>query len=224
MRINGQVTIRERLRPIAVRIRQAESRIMSPEHRESAERLGENFFPLEGDSREPWYGPTPMLALIEHLEKVKAELGLSSDLHFADLGSGLGNACIAAAEVFKRVTGFEVVPEVFNEAVSIRDEFGLTNIEYRNQDFFKTSWDPFQVIYFFKPFVQEDVFIQLMERLIVTKPGTVIISRRFMNSWLYQPGRFRYLEPLAGWTPPLENPYYPPAQFYTFIKTKDHIS
>jgi SAM-dependent methyltransferase len=199
---------------IARRIRQAEQRLMPAEHRESARRLGENFFPLEG-AREPWYGPTPILQLIEHLRTLE----LPKETHFVDLGSGLGNACIAAAEVFDKVTGFEIVPEVMREAQAVRDEFGLDRIDYRLEDFMQASWQDFGLIYFFKPFVEEDVFAQIAEKLVVeARPGAVIISRRFMNSWLYMPEMFDYLQPLNNDLPRVEGPLFPLSDYYTFVK------
>lgn len=211
-----RVDIRSQLVPIARRIRQAEQKLMPPEYRESVKGFGETYFPL-GGTGEPWYGPTPLLALIEHLEWVKAELKLPSSLHAADLGSGLGNGCIAEAAVFDHVTGFENCPRVFNEAVGIRDEFRLTSIEYRLEDFMLASWKEFNLLYFFKPRAEENLFQQLMEKFLATAPGTVIISRRFMDQRLYAPGDFTYLPPLAD-PHQFTAPYFPLAEFYTFVK------
>lgn len=201
------------LKPIAKRIRQAEHKIMPPECRESVEKLGKPIFPLPGTG-EAWYGPTPMLSLIEYLEGLK----LPSNLHFADLGSGLGNACIAARAVFDRVTGLENNRMVLDEAIAIRDEFSLAGIEYRPQDLMAASWDEFEVLYFYKPDAKEDFFPELMNRFRRTAPGTIIISRRYMNAELYLPQEFNYLPPLSDWHPTLQNPYFPLAEFYSFVK------
>ena len=209
----SRVDIRARLKPIAKRIRLSEQKIMPPECRESVEIFGKPIFPLPGTG-EAWYGPTPMLALIEYLEG----LNLPPDLHFADLGSGLGNACIAARAVFDRVTGLENNRAVFAEAVTIRDEFGLAGIEYRLEDLMAASWEEFNVLYFYKPDAKEDLFLKLMRRFRGTAPGTVIISRRYMNNELYLPGEFRYLPPLSDWRSTLDNLYFPLAEFYGFVK------
>ena len=63
----SRVDIRARLKPIAKRIRLSEQKIMPPECRESVEIFGKPIFPLPGTG-EAWYGPTPMLALIEYLD------------------------------------------------------------------------------------------------------------------------------------------------------------
>jgi len=202
---------------IAKRIHQAEQRLIPAKHQEFVRRLGRTFFPLKGP-REPWYGPTPILQLIEHLKEVKTTLDLADNTHFVDPGSGLGNACIAAAEVFDKVTGIEMVPEVMREAEAIRDEFGLDQIEYRLEDFMEASWQEFNLIYFFKPFAEEDVFMKIMEKIINVKAGTVVISRQFMNTWLYAPEMFRYFAPLADLPAHPGSAGFPRADFYTFVK------
>jgi SAM-dependent methyltransferase len=213
----GRINIRARLRPIAISIRQAEESITPPHLRETIARTGDRYFPMEGP-KEPWFGPTPILALMEHLETVKMELELPDTLHFADLGSGLGNACIAAAEVFDKVTGFELASHVYREAEAIRQEFDLNNIEYKQADFMAEPWDNYNIVYFFKPYVDEDVFMHLMLRFLKMKPGTVFISRRFFHSYLYAPEEFRYLPPLQNVKRSIDGTFFPPSDFYTFVK------
>jgi SAM-dependent methyltransferase len=55
------------------------------------------------------YGPVNAWAFRSVLRKLK----LHKELHFVDLGSGLGRACILAAEYgFEKVTGVELAPEL----------------------------------------------------------------------------------------------------------------
>jgi SAM-dependent methyltransferase len=215
--IRTRKTLLPRLPQIAIRIRQAENGIKQSHGITNGN--GDPSFALKGP-RNPWYSPTPMLLTIEHLERVQKELELSPDSHVAVLGSGLGNSSIAAAEVFDRVTGFEIVPDVLQEAVKIRDQFGISNIKYQQQDLLDADLGPFDVIYFYKPYTKESVFLDLMERFIQTKPGTAIISRKHMSAHLLAPNHFRYLAPLANLRFPRTSDAepFPNAEFYTFVK------
>jgi SAM-dependent methyltransferase len=84
--------------------------------------------------------------------------GIPRDLHFVDLGSGLGLACFAAAAYFEHVTGIEIDPAVAAEAEKVRAQF--------------------DVVYFFMPFFKN--FEQLMgEKLKEARPGTYILYHQF---------------------------------------------
>lgn len=205
--------IRTKLPHIKAAVRQAEKRIMP--HPESQAKLGHSpdiLFKTSGP-RGPWYEGTPIPEVLDHLD----ELNLPPHLHFVDLGSGLGNACFAAAAVFDRVTGIEQNPEFLREADKIRFKFSLSNVRFQNQDFVLVPLKPFDVIFFYKPFA-DDFGMHMRKKLLETAPGTYIISRQIMPRILYDRSNFDYLAPLDGWEATPLDPHLPYADFYTFIR------
>jgi predicted RNA methylase len=142
-----------------------EARILSP---------GEAIvFPTRAPNHAEYASLSPVLLLV-HIE----ELDLDPELVFADLGSGLGAACFAAAFHFKRVVGLELDPRLVEEAQRLQKQLGFDNVAFRNEDFLKADLSGCGVLYLFHPF--SDNFVPLMaERLRDIPSGTLVISRVF---------------------------------------------
>ena len=133
------------------------------------------------------YGPTNGWAV----RKILKQLNLSRNLHFCDLGSGLGRICILAAEYgFAKTTGVELAAE-FCEAArknisTCRPPSGkLSPIEILQMDalaYCESSDD--DVFFMFRPFSGE-FLRQVLDRIATraearNKTLTVIYSERAM--------------------------------------------
>jgi SAM-dependent methyltransferase len=116
------------------------------------------------------------------------ELALPKQFAFTDLGSGLGRACILAAEYgFERVTGVELAAEFCATArsniASCRTASGLSPINILQMDvldYVETATD--DVYFMYKPFAH-DFFRQVLARLVarataLNKPVVVIFTER----------------------------------------------
>jgi len=131
------------------------------------------------------------------------ELNLPRQLHFVDLGCGLGRACVVAAEYgFARVTGVELAPEFCaiarRNVANCRLPAGkrstinileMDALEYCEQ----TDAD---VFFMFRPFSWEfltRVLNKLGSRAEgLDRPLTVIYSERMLLSQSYAPGIAAY--------------------------------
>jgi SAM-dependent methyltransferase len=125
------------------------------------------------------------------LQRVLRELALPRNLHFVDLGCGLGRACILAAEYgFAQVTGVELAPELCVGArenlkrsrLSAGEQSAISIIEMDALEFCKdTDGD---VFFMYRPFSLEFlrvVLSTLAERAAVRqRPITIIYSERMM--------------------------------------------
>lgn len=192
--------------------REAERRILPAEHRARGTQKREILFPLTGP-RNPWYEGTPIPDVLKHLDT----LNLAPNRRFVDLGSGLGSACFAAAAVFDRVTGIEQNAKFLKEAENIRRTFNISSVRFEQGDFMCLPLDPFDVVFFYKPFA-DDFGMHMRKKLLETARGTYIISRQIMPRLLIDRSNFDYLAPLDNWRPTPENSRLPYADFYTFIR------
>ncbi len=136
------------------------------------------------------YGPVNGWAF----RKLLKHLGLPRRWHFADLGCGLGRACVLAAEYgFEKVTGVELAPEfcaIARENIAnCRPLAGKTaSVEILQLDALdfcdQTDAD---IFFMFRPFSGE--FLQrILQKLVQRarqKPVTIIYSERLLLSGSY---------------------------------------
>lgn len=180
MKIGRPTNIRTRLIRIEEAVRQAAWKFVDAT---TDKQIGPQDWPTFSTTapNKAEYAAFPAITLYMGLE----DLGLPRDFSFADLGSGLGNACFPAALYFKHaalyfknVVGFELDSRLCAEAEGIGREHGFNNISFRNEDFLKADLSPFQVIFTYHPF--RDNFIPLMKKRLRDIPsGTIIISILF---------------------------------------------
>ena len=117
--------------------------------------------------------------------------------HFADLGSGSGRIGLPASYYFKRVTLFERDHRLCNLTRRIMKGYNIANVTLKNADFLRQSIEPFDVIYFFRPF-RED-YCAKMENLIRTaKPGATLIFTSVREFELIDPKLFSFIYPAVG--------------------------
>ncbi|MBU0671495.1 MAG: class I SAM-dependent methyltransferase [Candidatus Margulisbacteria bacterium] len=184
-----------RLTQIKRAIQQAESQIRDSSHQPRTWPGSWSSFATQG-IRKPSYGATPPELLLRCL--IDIDLAehtiLRPDLHFVDLGSGLGMASFTAAQYFSRVTGFEFDPYLSLAAERIRQHFGIQNVSFRLEDFIAADLTGFDVTYFYYPFVER--FAEIMgAKLQELTPGTVVISHSLGGPRLFPPQDFRSIYP-----------------------------
>jgi SAM-dependent methyltransferase len=127
------------------------------------------------------YGPVNGWAFRRLLQ----DLALPTQFHFVDLGSGLGRACIIAAEYgFARVTGVELAPEFCVAArrnvSSCRPPAGkLSPVEILQMDVLDyCDNSDGDVFFMFRPFSEDflnNVATKLVERARLLKKSIVVI-------------------------------------------------
>jgi len=188
MRLSSNPSVIRRMIKVEQAVKEAEIKLAPPAARSN----GRIHFATSG-TRLPFYEATPYIPLLRVID----ELRLPSKLHFADLGSGLGMACFAAATYFARVTGFEIDPRLHAEAERIRQAEKVEGISFLNQDFMAANLQDFNVLYLFRPFTEYFEF-RAGQKLNETKPGTVVISYVFTNHLLFNVRTFRQIYPVSS--------------------------
>lgn len=213
-----RTALRQQMGFIKQAIRQVERRLAPPDYRESCDQFGEYYFPLPGP-QEPRYKGTPIDELIEHLDK----LPIPPNRHFVDLGSGLGSACFAAATRFEKVIGIEENPMLLAEAEKIRAAFGIAHVEFRQGDFLGIPLQDFGVVYFFRPFIK-DFLMKIRNKLLETRPGTVIISYQFMGPSYTTRTILTFWHPLPAGGRPASIITFSPTRIFTLLSGNDIIN
>jgi predicted RNA methylase len=158
------------------RVRRAERKFATDRDLRELEPQDVIVFPTYAPNRAE-YGSLSSLMLLGHLE----ELQLDPKLVFADLGSGLGAACFAAATYFNQVHGLEYDPRLVMEAERLREGLGFNNVVFHQGDFLKADLSKYGVLYLFHPFSEN--FVPLMaERMDHIPSGTYVISQVFNHA------------------------------------------
>jgi len=197
MRIVTRAGALNRLLRVQAAVRKAEKQFVNPKIKHQLRKNDWAWF-LTQAPRGAEYGATPAEPFLQTIEALE----LSPKLSFADLGSGLGNACFAAGLHFEQVTGFELDGRLVDSAKRIKQQFGFTNILFRAEDFLTTNLSSFQVFYLYHPFVTN--FAELMALKMQTlRSGTIIIANVHESSRqrIFQPEHFRLIYQLDT-TPP----------------------
>ena len=137
--------------------------------------------PTAQPEREPDvpYVPTPEPVVAEMLRLANVKKG---DVLY-DLGCGDGRIVITAAQKYGiRGVGIDINPERIQEAQANAKKAGVTNVEFRQQDLFKTNFSEATVVtLYLLPDINVKLRPQLLKQL---KPGTRIVSHDFdMGQW-----------------------------------------
>ena len=152
--------------------------------------------------RKPGFGPageTPRFhapCVPDLLYNVVQEAKLPAEHSFADLGSGFGMACFAAALHFEKVAGFEINEEIVAVARELKQRLKMGNVDFHHQDLRQADLSGFNVLHMFQPYI--DNFAADMERLLArVEPGTVVISNIFgsMRRQIFSPEGYLQLYP-----------------------------
>ena len=154
-------------------VRRAERKFIRPE---KARNLGPDQIAVFSTraARNAEYSTISAEVFLQRIE----ELGLDPNLVFADLGSGLGAACFAAAFHFKQVYGLELDLRLVAEAKRLQQKLGFGSVIFRHQDFLKADLSEFDVLYTFHPFSKN--FVPLMKKRLRDIPSkTIVISNVF---------------------------------------------
>jgi SAM-dependent methyltransferase len=135
------------------------------------------------------YGPVNGWAF----RRLLRELNLPRKLHFADLGCGLGRACLLAGEYgFEKVTGVELAPDLCAGArenvarcrLPAGSRASITILQMDVLDFCQRTDD--DVFFMFRPFSWEfldRVLHKLAERAVRRqKPLTIVYSERMLHA------------------------------------------
>jgi SAM-dependent methyltransferase len=122
------------------------------------------------------YAPSNIFSLYHHIKR----LDLLPYYNFADLGSGLGAACFAAALHFNNAIGFELNPHLCGKAEEVGQELGFDRVRFFNKDFIEADLSRYQVLYIFQPFFKG--FMELTKKkMSEIASGTYVISNVYAS-------------------------------------------
>ena len=90
---------------------------------------------------------------IHEVYRAFRHLQLNRYSHLADLGSGDGRVALVGS-LFTRVTGYETDEVLFQRSVEIRDQLGIENVIFLQQDYLLADLVPYDILYLYpdKPF------------------------------------------------------------------------
>jgi SAM-dependent methyltransferase len=175
----------QRIRQIKQEVRKAEEVLIKLGFARRNEFGIVNRYP-SGPNR-PIYQTTSPEALLRFLERQN----LPRNLKVADLGSGLGTACLAATELFDQVVGFEIDPILVVASRLIRWKLGISrkSLKFYWRNFFKADLSSFDLLYLFRPFI--DNFEELMSsKLNQLRTGTLVICTAYPRGNLLSPPQY----------------------------------
>lgn len=94
---------------------------------------------------------TPAAAVPEILELFRVHPGME----ILDVGSGCGKFCILAAlSCQARFTGIEIRPWLHRQALGLKHELAIPNLDFLCGDMAGLDWSPYQGIYLYNPFYE----------------------------------------------------------------------
>ena len=83
--------------------------------------------------------------------------------HVLDIGSGVGKFCVIGAQKSGiKFTGIELRKTLFKQAVKIKQELSLTNVEFINENILNVDFNNYDGFYYFNPFLEQ---IEEMDRI-----------------------------------------------------------
>jgi SAM-dependent methyltransferase len=194
------VTLREAKAAVRAKLRYHVDRLL--ERRYGAETADHLYLEDLGEATEDriWHHPSSWLPVRRALRRLKPR---ENDV-FADIGSGLGRAVIAAAELpFARVIGVELSAELTERARAnlgrSRTKKRARSIELVTTD--ALTWDvpdDLSVVYFYSPFVGE-VFDGVVANILTSldrrpRPMRLVYNFPVEHNRLLRTGRVRVLD------------------------------
>ena len=73
-----------------------------------------------------------------------------------DIGSGVGKFCVIGAQKSDlQFTGVELRKILFKQAVKIKEELSLSNVEFINENILNVNFNDYDGFYYFNPFLEQ---------------------------------------------------------------------
>ncbi|TBR16813.1 ROK family protein, partial [bacterium] len=116
---------------------------------------------------------------IEMVKAVFKEAGVKGNEKIGDIGSGIGDFCFAAAELYPNadITGMELSPELVRISKKIKGS-GFKNVQFEQVDVLTADLSRFDVLYMYNPITwNKEFYVKFAAKLAnEMKPGAKLIS------------------------------------------------
>ena len=91
--------------------------------------------------------------------------------HLADLGSGDGRVALIGS-LFTRVTGYETDEVLYQKSLEIRDQLGIHNVIFSQQNYLLADLAPYDILYLYP----DKPFYDLEDRLHYSWQGHLLVN------------------------------------------------
>lgn len=138
--------------------------------------ISKRFRATKGEKEIYAYGETPLTTL----DQIARECKFTATDKVFELGCGRGRTCFWLNEFIGcHVVGIEYIPEFVTRANEIKAKFGITNVEFRQQDMLGADYSGATVIYLYGTSLEDDVIVKLIDRFRDLPSGTKIVTISF---------------------------------------------
>ncbi len=135
--------------------------------------ISKSFMEARGESDVYVYGETPLTSL----EIIAKECQLTDKDIVFDLGCGRGRGCFwMNVMIGCKVVGIEYIPEFVEKALEVKQKYGLKNIEFRHQDFFKANFKGATVLYVYGTCMDSKSIQKLLDKILKLPLGTKVVT------------------------------------------------
>ncbi|MFC1559586.1 hypothetical protein ACFL4F_00620 [Candidatus Margulisiibacteriota bacterium] len=143
----------------------------------AGERLTFSPSSIDGAIRGAVVRSTPINHLLQFLQTFAQSKQIDlSGLRAGILGSGFGASGVAFASQCREVVLFDIIGKYINAAKLIYNKFGITNAEFRHEDFVNADLSDIDILYIYAPFFTDCQYL-ISNTLGKMPEGTIVISR-----------------------------------------------
>lgn len=136
-------------------------------------KISKKFLMQKGEENIYAYGETPLTTFDAIMRKVN----LKKEDCLYELGSGRGRNCFWANVVIGcKTVGIEFVPQFVEKANKVKEQFGLKDLEFRQEDMLQTQLKEATVVYLYGTCLGDDEITKLAENCAKVPAGTKIIT------------------------------------------------
>lgn len=135
--------------------------------------ISKHYLKVKGEKDLYAYGETPLTTL----DQISRECRLSSLDTVFELGCGRGRTCFWLRIFLKcKVVGIEYIPEFIKRADAVRTKYGIKEIDFRCEDFYKADYSGATAIYLYGTSLEDDSIKKLIDKFARLPAGTKIIT------------------------------------------------
>lgn len=140
---------------------------------ESPFSISKEYLVKKGEKEIYAYGETPLTSL----DHIASECQINSEDTVFELGCGRGRTCFWLNTFIKcKVVGIDFVPQFIERANTIKNRFGVKNVEFRHENMLHTNLNGATVIYLYGTCLEDSDIQQLVAKFQTLPPGTKIIT------------------------------------------------
>lgn len=148
-------------------------------------KISKKFLMQKGEENVYAYGETPLSTFDIMMRKAN----LTADDCLFELGCGRGRTCFWAHSIIGcRVVGIEWLPAFIEKAQKVQSQCNVNRIEFRQEDFKKSSLIGATVIYLYGTCLEDEAISKVAENCMELPVGTKIITVSYpLNDYAKEP-------------------------------------